>query len=64
MRRGPAVIAQAEHSDRPPAGPRTTGRRFRSPLWWGAAVAAATAVLLYCYLRNAGTTPVVSAIRR
>ena len=58
MRRGPAVIAQAQDGDRPPARPACG--RFRSPLWWGAAIAAVTAVLLVAYLRIAGTTPVVS----
>jgi hypothetical protein len=58
VRRGPAVIAQAQDGDRPPAKP--AGGRFRSPLWWGAAIAAVTAILLLAYLRIAGTTPVVS----
>ena len=58
MRRGPAVVAQAQDGDRPPAKP--AGGRFRSPLWWGAAIAAVTAALVLAYLRIAGTTPVVS----
>lgn len=55
MRRGPAVLTHAARAaGQPPAG------RRRSALYWAVAIAAAVAVLVFCYLRIAGTTPVVS----
>ncbi len=58
MHGGPAIIPRTAHTESHPAGP--VRGRFRASLWWGAAIALAAAALMFCYLRIAGTTPVVS----
>jgi len=42
------------------AGAASDGGRPRERVWWAGATAGAAAVLLFCYLRIAGTVPVLS----
>ncbi len=42
------------------AGPTADGGRRRARVWWAGATAGAAAVLMFCYLRIAGTVPVLS----
>jgi hypothetical protein len=42
------------------AEPTADGRRRRARVWWAVATAGIAAVLMLCYLRIAGTVPVLS----
>ena len=49
------TLAKAARAEVPPAD----GGRHRARVWWAAVTAGAAAVLMFCYLRIAGTVPVL-----